>query len=255
MYVCMDTVVENEGLRESDGWWLQSLSVLNDNGEKWICPCNQWLSLHRSDCQVNLYTCTLPHSTPHSSQLSRVLKAKPHTPKQPDLLEYKLSIATGDARGAGTLANVFITISGSKRTSPKTAILGQFDRASVVMATIETTDVGIIKCLSVDHDNLGFSPDWFLDYITLKYSDNEMYFTCQQWLSRTVGDGAITRTLTPCDTPPKPWVGKSYTVTIVTGNLRGAGTAANVYINLIGSLGESGERRLDNHCDNFARGR
>ena len=36
---------------------------------------------------------------------------------------------------------------------------------------------------------------------------------------------------------------------------RGAGTDANVFIELRGSSGSAGEVRLDNHSDNFRRGR
>jgi hypothetical protein len=36
-----------------------------------------------------------------------------------------------------------------------------------------------------------------------------------------------------------------YKLTVFTGNKRGAGTDANVYVTLFGELGESGERKLD----------
>ena len=26
--------------------------VANESGGKWYCPCNQWLSLYHTDCQV-----------------------------------------------------------------------------------------------------------------------------------------------------------------------------------------------------------
>lgn len=44
--------VESEGLKLTDAWFVESLTVTNEEGKKWHCPCNQWLSLHHSDCQV-----------------------------------------------------------------------------------------------------------------------------------------------------------------------------------------------------------
>jgi len=45
-----------------------------------------------------------------------------------------------------------------------------------------------------------------------------------------------------------------YRVTVYTGNKRGAGTDANVYVTLFGEMGDSAERRLDNSKNNFERG-
>lgn len=41
----------------------------------------------------------------------------------------------------------------------------------------------------------------------------------------------------------------------MTGDVRGAGTDANVYIVLFGDNGESGQRFLDNKKNNFERGK
>jgi hypothetical protein len=43
-------------------------------------------------------------------------------------------------------------------------------------------------------------------------------------------------------------------VTVYTGNKKGAGTDANVYIILFGENGDSGEKRLDDSRNNFERG-
>ena len=169
---------------------------------------------------------------------------------------------TGDVRGGGTCANVFATLTGSKGTSSKTLIQADdrshFDRGSVVTTKLECIDIGRLKSLTIEHDNSGFGPDWFLDRIVVYRSEKpekKAYFQCRQWLSRMEGDGAIQRVLQPLSTPPDPSVGKTYLVSTQTGYQRGAGTDANVYVTLYGSLGSSGERRLDNHPANFERGR
>jgi PLAT/LH2 domain len=42
-----------------------------------------------------------------------------------------------------------------------------------------------------------------------------------------------------------------YTVVVQTGSVPNAGTDANVYVNIIGTVGQSGERFIDNADDNF----
>jgi hypothetical protein len=46
-----------------------------------------------------------------------------------------------------------------------------------------------------------------------------------------------------------------YKVTIVTADIRGAGTSANVFLQLYGDSGDSGELQLDGTSDSFERGR
>lgn len=202
-----------------------------------------------------------------SLQLSRTLKAKPYPTKMPlesdpALTNYTIEVHTGNVRGGGTCANVFVTLTGSKGTSSKTLVKaddgGHFDRGSVITTQLECVDLGRLKSLTIEHDNSGFGPDWFLDRIVVYRSEKpekKAYFQCRQWLSRTEGDGAIQRVLQPSSSPPEPSVGKTYLVITQTGYQRGAGTDANVYVTLYGSLGSSGERRLDNHPANFERGR
>lgn len=180
------------------------------------------------------------------------------------LTSYTINVHTGNVRGAGTCANVFVTLTGSKATSGKTLIKpeqsGSFDRGSVVTAQTECVDVGRLRSLTVEHDNSGFGPDWFLDRIVVFRSENprkKAHFQCRQWLSRTEGDGAIQRVLLASSVtpPPESSTRRTYLVSTQTGYQRGAGTDANIYLTLYGSKGSSGERRLDNHPANFERGR
>ncbi len=52
---------------------------------------------------------------------------------------------------------------------------------------------------------------------------------------------------------PMIFSGHKYKVTVYTGDKRGAGTDANVTINIFGENGNSGERKLDNSKNNFER--
>jgi hypothetical protein len=51
----------------------------------------------------------------------------------------------------------------------------------------------------------------------------------------------------------KDYVETIYTVTVSTGNVRGAGTSAKVFVTLFGEKGDSGKKFLDNAPDNFER--
>lgn len=199
-------------------------------------------------------------------QLSRTVRAKHSATPSKDTpsLVYILEVHTGDVRGAGTAANVFVTLEGTKNFTSKQRIRGEscdgFDRASVVKAELQPQeDLGQIQQLKIGHDNSGFGSDWFLEEVVVYTRSNpqaKLYFVCGQWLSRTQGDGLIERSLVA--TPHAPSTHpqrKTYSVTLVTGNRRGAGTGANVFITLFGEGGTSGEKRLDNDPDNFQRGR
>ena len=80
-------------------------------------------------------------------------------------------------------------------------------------------------------------------------------FPCSQWLSRSEGDGEIKRTLTRMTKATPTPSHMTYSVSIQTGHLRGAGTDANVFISLHGDKARTPERRLDNDPVNFERGR
>lgn len=170
---------------------------------------------------------------------------------------------TGDVRGAGTAANVFVTLEGTHGSSSKQLLPpgegGGFDRASIVRGVVKSQMVlGRIKKLVIGHDNSGFGSDWFLDHVVLYPQtdpDEKIYFGCGQWLSRTQGDGLIERALEPRPYPTPQLPRHSYKVEVVTGAMRGAGTDANVFVTLFGENGSSGERPLDNDPANFERGR
>ncbi len=106
-------------------------------------------------------------------------------------VDYRLEVETGDVRGAGTDANVFITLVGSHASTPKTQLVVCFstvqsdpvplqaltspplylqdccfDRGKVGVATLACScDLGALTRVIVEHDNTGFGPDWFLDQV------------------------------------------------------------------------------------------
>lgn len=66
-------------------------------------------------------------------------------------------------------------------------------------------------------------------------------FHCGRWLSKKEDDKSIIREL-PAEGPgiKKPLPVTKYMVDVYTGNVLNAGTDANVFINIIGEIGDTG---------------
>ncbi|XP_070566658.1 lipoxygenase homology domain-containing protein 1-like isoform X2 [Ptychodera flava] len=236
--------IEHDGLERRHSWFLEEVVVTNVNtGKSWIFPCNQWLSLFESDCQ-----------------LSRELRALDG--KKYGKTEYEVVTVTGDKKGAGTDANVYVTLFGQRATTKKFHLrpINQdpFERGQSDICKLTANNVGPIKKIRIEHDNTGFGPGWFLDRVVItdlkSPKKGKYYFPCHQWLAKDEGDGMISRDLIGSTDPN--FVGKAnkYIVRVYTGDKRNAGTDANVFITIFGELGDSGERKLDNKQNNFERG-
>uniref|UniRef100_A0A673VTK2 Lipoxygenase homology domains 1 n=1 Tax=Suricata suricatta TaxID=37032 RepID=A0A673VTK2_SURSU len=174
---------------------------------------------------------------------------------------YEVVTATGDVRGAGTDANVFITIFGENGLSPKLHLTSKsesaFEKANVDVFRVRTNNVGLIYKIRIEHDNTGLNASWYLDRVIvtdLKRPHLRYYFNCNNWLSKVEGDRQWCRDLLASFSPMDMPRGNKYEVRVYTGDVIGAGTDADVVINIFGEYGDTGERRLENEKDNFERG-
>lgn len=70
------------------------------------------------------------------------------------------------------------------------------------------------------------------------------YFPCGQWLDSTQGDQATRRCLKATHNFDPASLQCAYRVAVTTGNVRGAGTDANVFIMIHGSQGDTGRQLL-----------
>uniref|UniRef100_A0A3Q3R3S5 PLAT domain-containing protein n=1 Tax=Monopterus albus TaxID=43700 RepID=A0A3Q3R3S5_MONAL len=170
---------------------------------------------------------------------------------------YEVVTITGDERGAGTDANVFVTFFGEYGNTPKVHLASSrtaFERAKTDVFRIRTHNIGPLKKI-IEHDNTGLNPSWFLDRVVVTdviRPHLRFYFACNNWLSKTEGDGLFVRDLLgsmdPMDMPKN-----KYTVSVFTGDVKGSGTDADVFINIFGEFGDT-ERRLDSDKNNFEKG-
>ena len=140
-------VVEHDGNEVNSSWFLQNVSVTNTKTNRtWIFECNDWLSLHYGLGKTKIQLAA-----------SRELEKYTHT-------DYEIVTVTGDILGAGTDANVYVTLFGERnKSTPKLKLRNDtheaFKRAKTdTFKIINTTHVGPIHKILIEHDNSGKSP-------------------------------------------------------------------------------------------------
>ena len=102
--------LQHNSVKREHAWFLECLSITDlSSGKRWRCICQQWLSLHHTDCQLS--RTLLP------KQILKDAVSSDSMPKP--LQEYTFEVVTGDTRGAGTDANVFVTLIGSSGSTAK----------------------------------------------------------------------------------------------------------------------------------------
>lgn len=113
--------------------------------------------------------------------------------------EYKVQVTTGLKDGAGTDANVFITIYGSNGESMEKKLKGKlfqnnFEKGQVDNFGLQLADVGELKKIKIRHDNFGFMPAWNLAKVTITAPGGKIYiFPCDCELKK----GALSKELFP----------------------------------------------------------
>lgn len=103
--------------------------------------------------------------------------------------------------GAGTDANVFLTIygdlgdTGERKLAKSTANTNKFERGAVDKFTIEAVDLGQVFKIAIRHDNSNVAADWYLDQVEVLDEDTEevYMFLCERWLSTKKEDKCISR--------------------------------------------------------------
>lgn len=116
---------------------------------------------------------------------------------------YHIEVHTGAVTPrsfARTSANVYLTLLGTKATSPELTLESTgttFGQNAVDTFTREVPDLGDITRLCVRHDNTGIAPGWFLEGIVIRNGTRHWTFPCHRWLARHEDDGEIERVLDP----------------------------------------------------------
>lgn len=81
---------------------------------------------------------------------------------------------TGDKTGAGTNANVFMTLYGKTGTTKKIHLKNNtkssFQSGSTDTFHFKSNCVGPMMKLRIEHDNTGLAPGWYLERVSWKVS-------------------------------------------------------------------------------------
>jgi hypothetical protein len=161
--------------------------------------------------------------------------------------------------GAGTDADVFITLKGSSSTfGPYTLPAGPeaFETGCRDKFKLSNPELGDLQEVVIGHNNIGLGPAWFLQGLELQNlrSGARYGFRVSAWLdvqsgcSRTLkavlqqhGQGVLGKKAAAGDDVSSSC---SYQVEIQTSDVEGAGTDAAVFVQLGGVQGESEAMQL-----------
>eukprot|EP00798_Chlamydomonas_sp_ICE-L_P013675 gene13675-19563_t len=186
-------------------------------GKKYYFYCGQWLD---ADHGVEK---TMPASL---------------TDPRLNLTTYKFTVHTSDISGAGTDAKVLLNLFGERADSGPRELTGPgnlFETGNTDVFKFKMVDLGELVELDIWHDDSGFGAAWHLNYVEVHCSNNNKvtYFPCAKWFDKSQGDKLIRRMLKPTYKDPRSFK-SSYRVSVFTGDVSGAGTDANVYVNICG---------------------
>ena len=136
-----------------------------------------------------------------------------------------------------------------------------FERNQSDIFLLESPHLGRLQKIKIWHDNWGLGPAWKLARIevtnTSDPSEEFVTFPANRWLDKQHGLEAIL-------TPDRDGDGQGdaleggveveYNVAVHTSDIRFAGTDSNVFLEMHGSKGSMGERKLEDRRNLFERG-
>ena len=92
--------------------------------------------------------------------------------------EYEITVITGDKKGAGTDANVSITIFGKSGQTDKLPLKSKsknvFERNQSDIFTMKAKCVGPMTKIRIEHDNSGAAAGWYLERVSDKCPTQEV---------------------------------------------------------------------------------
>ena len=99
------------------------------------------------------------------------------------MARYRWETKTAYVPGAGTDANVFISLSGDKASLKETEINDpdsnqDWEKGDINHGLIETADLGWIKTGTLKHDGWGAGPDWMVEYVKITNDEDG-----REWLA------------------------------------------------------------------------
>jgi len=223
---------------------VEKVYITNPVKQQWTFLCGRWLDKSEDD-----------------GQITRVLVPSGDGVASQPVVKYKISVKTGDIRGAGTDANVFLQLFGKNGDTGERKLAesgSNFERGHTDICGLEAVDLGDLNKARIGHDGSGFGSGWFLDnvVVSVESTGQQWVFNCGRWLDKGEDDGQTVRDLAAeSDGKASEIQVAKYKISVRTGDKRGAGTDANVFIILHGESGSTGQFKLESAGNNFERSR
>ncbi|KAK4470569.1 hypothetical protein MN116_006111 [Schistosoma mekongi] len=225
----------------SMGWFMQSLYVsLPTLGKLYLVDFKEWLSANRGDkkrvCNIKL-----------SDRNVFTFKEK---------VTYHLKISTASDDKAGTDCCVNLQLFGTDGVTNSyllEKISNRFSQGITDNISLEMENVGKLLKMRIGHDNQGKNRHWKLNYVEITVtSTNQLYrFVYDDWLSLTLGKRKSLFVDLPAMINDTVQLKETcLDIFVKTGNIPASSTDANVYIQLYGEYGDSGEILLKQTVSN-----
>ncbi|CAF3723658.1 unnamed protein product [Rotaria sp. Silwood1] len=206
----------------SAGWYLDRIEIIDpETGLRYHFICQRWLAVDEDD-----------------KKISREIYASEHKNTT-----YRIKTITADVFGSGTDSKVYIIIFGENNDTGKIPLVkstthkNPFERGNADLFEIENIDVGQLKKIKIGHDDSDLLSDWLLERVEINIPKlgRTWIFPCDKWISKTKKNAQPEVELYPIDmsTGIKP-SNILYEIKVYTSKISGAGTDANVYIQIYG---------------------
>ncbi|XP_047236336.1 lipoxygenase homology domain-containing protein 1 isoform X4 [Girardinichthys multiradiatus] len=191
--ICLGHITKDAKKVKKEVFWhiLEVVVTEKELGNKYFFHCDAQIPLAAKKDQFQTFECYKSIE----SFASKVRKLVP--------VKYEVIIITGDVKGAGTDANVFITIYGvngdSGRRHLKQKFRNLFERGQMDRFVVEMLDLGELLRVKVEHDGSKWNCGWFLECVEVTNTANSVttIFQCGKWLDAKKADGQIQRVLYP----------------------------------------------------------
>ncbi|KAL5969615.1 Lipoxygenase homology domain-containing protein 1 [Taenia solium] len=168
---------------------------------------------------------------------------------------WQVEVYTSNLVGAGTSACVYTTLYGDRGRTDEICLNEAltfnrnilFEQGSCNTFKLNLLTIGIPYKMRIRHDGTGHSPSWHLEKVVLQHlpTKKTYFFTCDKWLdSEDAGRSAV------CEIPAhgpditQPAAVRHYKVTVESGEQSVDHLDSDVYVNIFGSMGDTGVRSL-----------
>ena len=153
-------------------------------------PCNQWLSRSNDDGEIVRELVPMITANEHKAVTRQDTLS---------LKNYNVYVFTGNVMFAGTNANIYVTIYGSKGDTGERQLRSsethkdKFERDHVDVFNLSAADLGKISRLKVRRDKGLLGSDYYLEKVEVVdvLDGRNTVFMCQQWLSDEQSNGGL----------------------------------------------------------------